>query len=99
MALLLLWEVEHGGPFPSAGANRATGLAGFTRRLMRRVAADEELRLWLVTKEVQRPLAPGLPDSHHTRWSLRVCPPPAAEPQGWYTTFTSRWRAYLGSLT
>ena len=99
MALLLLWEVEHGCAFPSAaGGDRARALAGFTRRLMRRVAEDDELKLWLVTKEVQQPLAPGLPDSHHTRWSVRVCKPPATDPQGWYTEFTTRWLAYLATL-
>ena len=99
MALLLLWEVEHGCSFPTAaGADRARILAGFTRRLMRRVATDEELKLWLVTKEVQQPLAPGLPDSHHTRWSVRICKPPSTDPQGWYTEFTTRWLAYLASL-
>ena len=98
MALLLLWEVEHGRSFPSAGAAGGPALAGFTRRLMQRVAADADLKLWLVTKEVQQPLAPGLPDSHHTRWSVRICPPPPSDPQGWYAEFTSRWLAYLGSL-
>ena len=98
MALMLLWEVEHGRSFPTEGTDTASGLAGFTRRLLRRVALDEDLTLWLTTKEVQQPLAPGLPDSHHTRWSVRICPPASGEPQGWYTEFTRRWRSYLGSL-
>ena len=98
MALLILWEVEYGGPFPSASADRAGALAGFTRRLWKRVQADEELQLWLSTKDVQQPLVPGLPDSHHTRWSVRVCKPPTGEPQGWYAEFTTRWLAYVGSL-
>jgi hypothetical protein len=98
MALLLLWEVEHGCTFPSLSADRTGALTGFTRRLMKRVAADDELKEWVVTKEVQHPLAPGLPDTHHTRWSIRVCPPSAGEPQGWYTEFIARWRSYLGTL-
>ena len=98
MALMLLWEVEHGRSFPTVGADVSNNLTGFTRRLLRRVAEDDELKLWLTTKEVQQPLAPGLPDSHHTRWSVRICPPPAGEPQGWYEEFTRRWRQYLGSL-
>jgi len=99
MALLLLWEVEHGGPFPTVGTDRASALAGFTKRLARRVALDEELKEWLVTKDVQRPIAPGMPEVHHTRWSVRVCQPPVGEPQGWYAEFVGRWRSYLGSLT
>ena len=98
MALLLLWEVEHGRSFPTMSVDATGTLLGFTRRLLHRVAADSELKLWLMSKEVQRPLAPGLPDSHHTRWSVRVCQPPAGDPQGWYEEFTSRWRQYLRSL-
>ena len=98
MALLLLWEVEHGCTFPSLSADRTGALTGFTRRLMKRVAADDELKEWVITKEVQHPLAPGLPDTHHTRWSIRVCPPSVGEPQGWYTEFIARWRSYLGTL-
>ena len=98
MALLLLWEVEHARPFPTAAEDPAKVLMVFTRRLMQRVAADEELRLWLTAKELQRPLAPGLPDSHHTRWSLQICPPQAGEPRGWYDGSARCWRVYLGSL-
>ena len=44
MALLILWEVDHGCPFPSrAGDSQASRLTGFTRRLKDRVARDEEL--------------------------------------------------------
>ena len=99
MALLLLWEVEHGRSFPINGeVDRSRVLTGFTRRLLRRVAADEDLRLWLTAKEVQRPLAPGLPDTHGFRWAVRICAPPAGEPQGWYVEFTRRWREFLGSI-
>lgn len=97
MALLLLWEVEHARSFPSAAPDLTGRLMGFTKRLTKRVSADEELQ-WLSRKDVQVPLAPGLPETHHTRWSLRIVPPPAHEPRGWYEEFISRWRAYLGSL-
>ncbi len=61
MALLLLWEVEHGGAFQAVVADRAGVLSWFPRRLLRCVAGDDELKLWLDAKVVQRPLAPGLP--------------------------------------
>ena len=99
MALLILWEVDHGQQFPSQGrADRASVLAGFTRRLRRRVAADEELKQWLVCVEKQCPLAPGLPESNHYRWSVRICQPKPEMPQGWYVEFVGRWRAYLEEL-
>lgn len=44
------------------------------------------------------PLAPGLAPSHHRRWSVRVMAPAAADPQGWYTDFVARWRAYTEAL-
>ena len=99
MSLLLLWEVDHDRPFPTQGdgSDRAAVLTGFTRRLQSRVAADEELSRWLTSRYMQQPLAPGLAVTHHHRWSLRVCRPPASEPQGWYDEFTSRWRAYLAT--
>ena len=99
MALLLLWEVDHGCPWPSqADADDQSGiLAGFTRRLKRRVAADPVLSLWLQCADVQRPLAFGLADTHHSRWSVQVRRPPAEEPQGWWLDFTDHWRTYLAT--
>ena len=94
MALLLLWEVDHRRDFPMMG-NDDNKLRSFTRRLKRRVAEDPELSGWLESKVMQQPLSPGLADTHHERWSLRVCAPAAGEPQGWYTEFTGRWQAYL----
>ena len=99
MALLLLWEVDHGRPFPCSGAqNRSAILLGFTRRLKAKVTADKELGQWLFCKEVQRSLAPGLPAVHQFRWSVRIVPPPALESRGWYDTFVEHWRHYLESL-
>jgi hypothetical protein len=100
MALLILWEVNHGRPFPSGAESDtpAARLASFCRRLRVRVAKDDELRVWLVVKEMQFPLAPGLPASHQLRWSVRVERPGPAEPQEWYETFSARWRTYLAGL-
>ena len=96
MALLILWEVDHGGPFPRQGGEALSGaLLGFTRRLKRRVELDSELQEWLACRYVQQPLAPGLAPSHHTRWSVQICPPPAGDPQGWYADFRVRWRSFL----
>ena len=96
LALLLLWEVDHGRTYPrQGGAEPAAVLMGFSRRLARRVQEDKELSQWLVSRYMQRPLAPGLPTSHHTRWSLRVVQPPPSEPQGWYEDFVQRWRHLL----
>jgi hypothetical protein len=99
MALLLLWEIDHGAPFPSAGsADRSVALMGFTKRLLRRVQADPELRGWLHTKDMHAPLAPGLTPSHHLRWGVRIRPPGPDEPHGWYTDFVQRWHAYIVDL-
>jgi hypothetical protein len=101
MALLLLWEVDHGRPFPAGveGANAAAKLASFCRRLQARVAQDDQLSAWLEVKEMQFPLAPGLPPSHQLRWSVRVDRPGAGAPQEWYVDFVRRWQTYLASLT
>ena len=96
MALLMLWEVDHGRPYPRMGGDgQAVVLMGFTKRLQRRVQEDSELSHWLVCRYLQRPLAPDLPISHHSRWSLRVVCPPRDEPQGWYGDFVARWRCFL----
>ena len=99
MALLLLWEVNHGVPFPTQGAgdDRAAVLTGFTKRLRAQVKKHDELSQWLECKDVQQPLSPGLRDSHHFRWSVRIRRPPAGEPQGWYAEFIVRWRTYLAT--
>ena len=100
MALLILWEVDHGRSFPAGveANNVAATLASFSRRLRQRVLKDEELRAWLEVREMQFPLAPGLPPSHQLRWSVRVTRPSPDEPQEWYEEFVLRWRSYLESL-
>lgn len=100
MALLLLWEVDHGRPFPAgvAGESVAATLASFSRRLRTRVGQDDELSAWLQVREMQFPLAPGLPASHQLRWSVQVQRPELGEATGWYDEFVARWRTYLASL-
>jgi hypothetical protein len=97
MALLLLWEVDHGTFFPTGAAGGLSDtLMGFTRRLMAQVRADDEL-VWLEHREMQIPLAPGLVATHHTRWSLRLVAPMPDAARAWYDTFLMRWRAYLAT--
>ena len=99
MALLILWEVDHQQPFPTqAPAHDLPALLkGFTRRLKQRIAGDDELSRWFTSEVLQRPLAPGLADTHHTRWSVRLVPPGPDQPRGWYDAFVSRWRTYLAT--
>jgi hypothetical protein len=48
MALLILWEVDHGFPFHSSGgAGNSQLLVGFSKLLQRRVTADADLSQWL----------------------------------------------------
>ena len=97
MALLLLWEIDHGCPWPSAAAedDRSGLLTGFTRRLMRRVAEDDVLSQWMLPQDQQRPLASGLADTHNFRWPVVIRQPPPDAPQGWWLEFTEAWRTYL----
>ena len=99
MALLLLWEVDHSCPWPSAAAedDLSGRLTGFTRRLMRRAAEDAVLSCWLLPQDQQRPLAFGLADTHNFRWPVAIRPPPPYAPQGWWLQFTEAWRAYLAT--
>ena len=55
MALLLLCEIDHSCSWPSQAEDqdRSGTLAGFTRRLKRRVAADPVVAAWLHSEEVQ----------------------------------------------
>ena len=50
---------------------------------------------WLSWREMSAPLSAGLAPSHHRRWSVRVLPPLAGQPRGWYEEFVAPWQAYL----
>lgn len=100
MALLILWEVDHGCSFPTlAGDSSSQRLLGFTRRLKDRVGRDSELREWLDCRDMNAPLAEGLAASHHTRWAVQISPPQGGVAVEWYRTFTERWKSYLLTLT
>ena len=98
--LLLLWEVQHGRPFPAAvdGDNVAARLSSFSRRLRDRLMRDDVLRDTLEVREMQFPLAPALPASHQLRWAVQVQRPEGDELAGWYNNFIARWREHLRSL-
>ena len=100
MALLLLWEVDHGMPYPTAGSrdDLSALLTGFTRRLQRRVQADHELTGWLQYRDLQQPISPGLPPSHHIRWGVSIIPPAPGAPRAWYDAYNDRWQAYLKAV-
>ena len=100
MALLILWEVQHGRTFPAAvdGDNVAARLSSFSRRLHDRLMRDDVLRDTLEVREMQFPLAPALPASHQLRWAVQVRRPEGEEQAGWYHTFVERWQAYLRTL-
>ena len=81
IALLILWEVDHGRPFPThGGAGLTAALVGFTRRLKVRVQRDAEMSRWLVCQETQRTLVHCLPPVHRMCWSIKLVPPPDGEP-------------------
>ena len=95
MALMMLWEVDKGMPFPSAAAGSESSLVvGFTRRLRRCVDQDSELRSCMQPKDIVGALCPGLRDSHNVRWPVQLVPPVAGEPAAWYESFTRRWKDY-----
>jgi hypothetical protein len=99
MALLILWEVDHGQSFPSqANDNPANVLLGFTKRLKNQVSADPELKGWLVSTTTQEPISRGVPSSRHTHWGVRIKPPQESPDPPWYATFKDRWQVYLESL-
>ena len=96
MALLILWEVEHGQLFSAGvnGDNRTALAASFGRRLQVQVQKDDELQGWVKTREMQCAVQAGVPAVHQLRWSVQVVRPAAGDPKGFYNEFVLRWRAY-----
>ena len=64
VALLFLWEVDHNQAWPTTAAQRSGALAGFTKKLQQQALKDDQLKLWFIPRELQRPLATGLADTH-----------------------------------
>ena len=96
--LLLLWEVDHAQSWPTTASSRSDALAGFTKKLQKQAQRDDLLKLWFTPKEMQRPLALGLAETHQLFWPVRVRPPAPTEPRGWYEDFVTRWKAYIATF-
>ena len=61
VALLLLWEADHGKPFPCRTNDVGGRLNTFSWKLMDAVELDSELSKWLTNKRKDYPLVFGLP--------------------------------------
>ena len=88
VALLLLWEADHGTEFPSRAVDITGRLSTFTKRLKDAVAVDIELQRWLEWKLMPFSLVPGLPCRVHIRWAVRI-DPSVGEP------FLGKWKAHV----
>ena len=91
VALLLLWEADHGHLFPSGTVDLIFRLRNFSAKLEDAVAADAELRAWLQHRKIRGVLSPGLRPATYTRWAVQIRPQ-VGEP------FMSSWKAYLASM-
>jgi hypothetical protein len=87
-ALLLLWEVDHGRPYPSDATTTRGRLTTFSKRLTEAVDAHEDLQAWVQSRLLTRSLVPGVPPQAQRFWSVRVLP--SAGP-----AFLAAWKAYL----
>ena len=91
MALLILWEVDHGQRWPCClldddmrGRTRSFSLA--MRTAVRR---DQELGTWLFSVRSQKQLAPGMPQMCAYRYAVRI----NTDTVG--AVWHERWRGYL----
>ena len=91
VALLLLWESDHGKLFPCRTTDLAGRLTTFSKQLQDAVAVDPELSHWLEHRRMQFPLAAGLPSRGHLRWAVRI-DPSIGDP------FLQTWKAHLMEL-
>ena len=91
VALLLLWEADHGCPYPSLAGELMGRISTFCKRMKEAVTADDELKAWLEYKQMRVALTPSLPATMHVRWSVAI-DPAVGEP------FLSSWKSHLASL-
>ena len=68
VALLLLWEADHGCPYPSLAGELMGRISTFCKRMKEAVTADDELKAWLEYKQMRVALTPSLPATMHVRW-------------------------------
>jgi hypothetical protein len=91
VALLLLWEADHGQLYPSQAAGMWGRMVAFTKRLQKAVTADAELAARLSYREQYLTLVPGLL-SRGTCWSVAIDHARVG------AAFLRAWKAYLASL-
>ena len=72
IALLLLWETDHGKPYPSQAVELVGRMSTFTKRLQDAAAADHALSHWLIPKKVRMQLPIGLPSGVCLRWPVHI---------------------------
>jgi hypothetical protein len=91
VALLLLWEADHGKPFPCRTNELAGRLTTFSKQLKDAVALDAALSAWLTCQHFWLSLAAGLPIARHLRWAVRIDPSVGDH-------FLGPWKAHLMEL-
>jgi ribonuclease HI len=84
LVLLVLWEVDHGRPFPTSSSDVRNKVASFTRRMHEAVRKDKRLA-WLTSKAVKRPLLVGLTATRQVLWAVGL-----RQPMG--EAFDAAWR-------
>jgi len=93
VALLLLWEVDHGSDFGEGRLEER--VRQFSRRLNDSVKRAGDIAAWLTMTQEFRPWLPGGVAYTMATWTVRIRRPKAAEERGWYDAFAARWRAWL----
>ena len=91
VALMLLWEADHGKTFPCRAVDFVRRLGVFAKKFSEAVAADAELSQWLGSKKLFAQLSPGIPAAKYVKWSVKI-DSTVGEP------FLAAWKAYLLTL-
>ena len=91
VALLLLWEADHGKAYPSRAVELVGRVSTFTAAVHDAVGVDNELPRWLTSSRMRMQLSGGLPYMSVLRWSVRI-DPAVGEP------FLGNWKAHLQEL-
>ena len=91
VALLMLWETDHGKSYPSRAVELVGRVSTFTAAVHDAVGVDNELSRWLTSTRMRMQLSGGLPYMSVQRWSVKI-DPAVGEP------FLGKWKAYLQEL-
>ena len=81
LALLLLWEADHGKVYHSGAVELVGRVSTFTAAVQDAVGADNELPRWLTSSRMRMQLFGGLPYMSVLRWSVRIYPAVGFNPQ------------------